>query len=281
MSGIVFLGTTMLEELTSFYIDQVGCRPWLEQADCTLFRHGNFIFGLCRRDTADTGGILTFFYESRDRVDRMYDRFASIAVTKPAENAKYRIYQFFARDPEGRMLEFQYFDHPVDSHFMGDELLLTRRSIRKFEDTPVPPEVLDRILEVCRYAPTSMNTQSYYFKLIRDRALLEQLAHVRKNGGQPIANAPMAVAVCSDPALSRRHIQDGCIAAYHFLLAAWCFGLGTCWIAAMDRDSVKDMLNIPQDHYVATITPLGFPRNRDMKPPERKDASWFIDRPRR
>ncbi len=69
----------------------------------------------------------------------------------------------------------------------------------------------------------------------------------------------MAVVVCSDPAMSKRHIQDGCIVAYHFTLAAWNFGLGTCWIGGMDTEEVKEKLGIPQDHYVATVTPLGYP----------------------
>ena len=85
----------------------------------------------------------------------------------------------------------------------------------------------------------------------------------------------MAVAICSDPDKSRRHIQDGVIAAYHFMLAAWFYGLGTCWIAAMDRDDVKDKLGIPKHHYVATITPLGYPEFIP-EPPPRKPAKEFV-----
>ena len=85
----------------------------------------------------------------------------------------------------------------------------------------------------------------------------------------------MAVAICSDPALSKRHIQDGCIGAYHFLLAAWAQGLGTCWIAAMDREDVKERLGIPQEHYVATVTPLGYPE-KVPSPPGRKTYDDYI-----
>jgi len=276
MSGIVFLGTRRLDALKDFYLRRVGCRLWLEQADCVLFAHGNLIFGFCQRGEADTGGIITFFYESKDAVDQMYDRFKDIALSPPAHNDKYRIYQCFARDPEGRMVEFQYFDHPVESHFMGDELLLTRRSIREFEPTEAPQETLDKVFEVCRFAPTSRNCQSYYFKVIRDRDIIQRLSQVREKSSSPIARAPLAVAICVDPTLTRRIFEDGHIAAYHFLLAAWCFGLGTCWIAAMDREDVKQMLGIPQDHYVATVTPLGYPRDRDKPAPPRKDVGWYL-----
>lgn len=276
MSGIVFFKTRILAELKSFYTDEIGCDLWLEQADCALFRHGNFIFGFCKRDEVDPGGLLTFFYRTREEVDLMYAKFEDIAINEPSENDKYQIYQFFARDPEGRMLEFQWFDHPVDCHLMGDELLLTRRSFRKFRKAAVPQPTLDKILEICRFAPTSRNTQSYYFRLIRDKEMLQQLSGIRDKSSRPIANAPMAVAICSDPEISKRHIQDGCIATYHFMLAAWSHGLGTCWIAAMDREEVKQILNIPDSHYVATVTPLGYPENPDKEAPERKDVSWYL-----
>lgn len=276
MSGIVFFKTQILDELKTFYTSQVGCEVWLEQADCILLRHGNMIFGFHHQDEADTGAMITFFYESKDAVDQMYKKFKDIADSKPAANAKYDIYHFFARDPEGRMIEFQWFDHPIERHFMADELLLTRRSHRKFESAHIPKEILDKLFELCRFAPTSVNSQSYYFCLVRDKRIIDMLAAVRGKSSSPIGNVPMAVAICADPDLSRRYVEDGCIAAYHFMLAAWCFGLGTCWIAAMDRDDVKEMLNIPREHYVATVTPLGYPSQPTKPAPDRKDVSWFL-----
>ncbi|MFC1493522.1 nitroreductase family protein, partial [candidate division KSB1 bacterium] len=155
-------------------------------------------------------------------------------------------------------------------------LLLTRRSIRGFKDTPVPQDVLDRIFEVSRYAPTSRNTQSYYFKLIEKKEILHWISQTRGDNSAPIGKAPLAVAICADPEVSIRHIQDGCIAAYHFILAAWSFGLGTCWIAAMDRDDVKEILKIPNNHYIATITPLGYPEGNIPEAPERKEKLFFV-----
>jgi hypothetical protein len=44
----------------------------------------------------------------------------------------------------------------------------------------------------------------------------------------------------------------------------------------MDRDEVKDILGIPKDHYVATVTPLGYPVDKGKVAPERKDVSWYL-----
>jgi nitroreductase len=278
MSGIVFYKTQKLAELRDFYVNQVECDLWLEQEDCIILRHGNLLFGLCERDEphAEKQGLLTFFYGRKDDVDRAYERFRTVAASPPSLSDKYRVYQFFAHDPEGRMLEFQYFDHPISGYLSGEQLLLTRRSVREFIETAIPDAVLNQVLETCRYAPTSRNTQSYYFKVIRDRELIASLAAVRDKSTAPIGRAATAVAIVADPVLSKRHVQDGCIAAYHFMLAAWFFGLGTCWIAAMDREEVKRLLDIPDDHYVATVTPVGYPAGGLIDPPARKDVSWFV-----
>ena len=276
MNGIIFFKTQILSTLKEFYLSVTGSHLWLEQADCVIFRHGNMLFGFCQRDKVDQGGMITFFYPNREEVDRMYGKFRESADSPPSVNDKYNIYHFFASDPEGRKLEFQWFDHPVDSYLAGDQLLIQRRSVRKFTDEAVPDDLLNKVLENSRFAPTARNTQCYYFKIIRDRHTIEKLSQTRGKSTLPIGNAGMAVAICADPVLSRRYIQDGCIAAYHFILAAWYYGLGTCWIAAMDADEVKELLKIPKEHYIATITPLGFPDAMYKEPPERKELSWFL-----
>ncbi|MBS3807731.1 MAG: hypothetical protein KGY60_09530 [Bacteroidales bacterium] len=114
--GIVFFRTTKLDRLASFYTDRVGCALWLDQGACKIFRHGNMLFGFCRADEADMQGVITFFYPSRKQVDSMYERFSSIAREEPKMNDRFNIYHFYAEDPEGRLIEFQYFDHPLNPY---------------------------------------------------------------------------------------------------------------------------------------------------------------------
>ncbi|MBD3299543.1 MAG: VOC family protein [candidate division Zixibacteria bacterium] len=113
MNGIVFFKTRDLARLRTFYLERIGATIWLDQGDCHIFRHGNFLFGFCDRDDVDTCGMLTFYYESQDQVDVVYTQLRDIATTEPVLNEKYNIYQFFAADPDGRTLEFQFFNHPL------------------------------------------------------------------------------------------------------------------------------------------------------------------------
>lgn len=114
MSGIVFFATEALEEVVDFYRTKIGASVWLEQPDCTILRYDNLLFGFCERESAETEGIVTFVSETRDGVDDAYETLGEFAVDEPRENDRYRIYQFFAEDPEGRMVEFQTFLHETE-----------------------------------------------------------------------------------------------------------------------------------------------------------------------
>ncbi len=157
----------------------------------------------------------------------------------------------------------------------AEELLRKRRSIRQFKNKPVPDELIMKVIELSRFAPSSYNSQSFYFVIVKNEEVRKKLGNVRPGGSTPILNAPIAVAICSDPAKTSRPFEDACIATYQFMLAARTFGLGTCWIAEMNNDYVKELLNIPKDHVVSTVTPLGF-IEKEPEIPKRKKAEDFV-----
>lgn len=116
-SGIVFFSTTKLEEVKDFYIERVGCELWLDQGSCAILRYGNLLVGFCQGQEADLDTLITFFYEQKEDVDALYDELKPSSISAPRDNTKYRIYHFYARDPEGRSIEFQSFLHPIDWDF--------------------------------------------------------------------------------------------------------------------------------------------------------------------
>jgi nitroreductase len=275
MSGLIFLPTSDLRAAVTFYTSQLGMDLWLDQGDCAVLQHGNLLLGFCERTGGPFEGIITLFYDTREEVDAAYRTLQDLAEGPPKEAEAYRIYHFFARDPEGRQLEFQTFLHDLPPYRSGVELLTTRRSIRAFKERDVPDEVLQRVFEFCRWAPNARNTQGVIYTVVRERETLEFLAGVRGSSSAPIAAAPVAVAISADPQITGRPDQDSCIAAYHLTLAAWAYSLGTCWIGGMDRDGVKEALGIPQEHVLATVTPLGYPDERPQAS-ERKDVEAMV-----
>jgi hypothetical protein len=117
-SGIVFFNTTQLDEIKDFYIHRLGCKMWIDQGNCAILRYGNLLVGFCSGGKkSEPDAVITFFYKSREEVDSQYQKFKAIAIAPPKENRKYRIYHFYARDPDGRSIEFQHFNHPIPWDF--------------------------------------------------------------------------------------------------------------------------------------------------------------------
>jgi len=274
MSGIVFIRTRDLTGIVDFYTQKVGMDVWLDQGGCVILQHGNMLLGFCQREETDTHGVITFVYPDRDSVDRMHGRMGHFAKERPKQNHVYRIYHFFGSDPDGRTLEFQAFEHRLPPYISLGEGLVSRRSVRSYLSDPVPPEVLNGVFELCRYSPTARNLQGYYYIVIQDRALLQKIADHRGPAGAPILAAPLAIAVCAAGDISRRVIQDACIAAYHLLLAAKAHGLGTCWVTDMDNSVVKGLLGVPEEDYIACLTPLGYGAEENTVPHRHEQASF-------
>lgn len=116
LGGLVFLKTSNREAAVKFYMNRIGMAIWLEQPNITILSHGNMVLGFHQTvddGTPDLHGMYTFVYPSIEQVDEMYRNLQDIADGCPRYNERYRIYQFFAKDPEGRNLEFQAFLHPL------------------------------------------------------------------------------------------------------------------------------------------------------------------------
>jgi hypothetical protein len=113
MAGIIFSKSKSLPKIKDFYLT-LGAKIWLDQTDCIIFKHDNFLFGFCSRGEISSGWLMTFFYESKEEVDQIYKVVEAYATEPPTLNEKYNIYHFFAKDPEGRDVEFQAFLHDLD-----------------------------------------------------------------------------------------------------------------------------------------------------------------------
>lgn len=114
MSGIVFFGTSDRERILTFYTERLEFEVWLEQPECTILKWDTLLVGFCEREEAETDGVITVVYGTREAVDDRYDDLEDVAEGRPSENEPYRIYNFFGTDPDGRSFEVQTFLHETD-----------------------------------------------------------------------------------------------------------------------------------------------------------------------
>lgn len=142
------------------------------------------------------------------------------------------------------------------------EVLKMRKSVRRYKPDKVPEDVLMRVLEAARIAPSWKNMQCWRYVVIDDPGLIAKAMG-------PVArvhNAPMYVAVCADPEQSGKkdgkdyYLVDTAISMEHLVLAATAEGLGTVWLgAAFDEATVRRELAVPDKMRVVAVTPLGYP----------------------
>jgi len=155
------------------------------------------------------------------------------------------------------------------------EAIQERRSIRRFIDKTIPEEILTRILNAGRLAPSAVNLQPWRFVVIREPVTKIELVECTRGGKHThLGMGDVIIVACGNEKecyqrqgnYMKTFAIDVTIALAHMMLAATAEGLGTCWIGAFDEEKVKNLLNIPDPWRVVAMTPLGYP---DESPPDR------------
>jgi len=154
------------------------------------------------------------------------------------------------------------------------DAIRTRRSVRSYATRPIPADVMARMRQALRLAPSACNFQPWHFILVTDETLRRQVAEAC-NGQRWMADAPVTVVACGLPQQAYKKMGgygnsadvDVAIAVDHLTLAAVAEGLGTCWIGAFDEEKVKELLGIPKNVKVVALTPLGYPSSADLNHP--------------
>lgn len=163
-----------------------------------------------------------------------------------------------------------------------NELLLNRRSIRRYTDEPVKADDVKLIIEAALTSPSSKSVRPWQFVVVEDRAMLEHLGKCKPNYATSIANAPLAVVVAADITKSDAWIEDASIAAVFMQLQAADLGLGSCWVEVRDRygedgepaeDYVREALGIPDEFGVLCIVSFGY-KAEERRPIDPSKLLW-------
>jgi nitroreductase len=150
---------------------------------------------------------------------------------------------------------------------MFNDLLKSRRSIRKFQDMEVEKEKIDTILKSALLAPSSRAIRPWEFIAVTDRALLKELSGCKEFGSQFLAGAPLGIVVIADRTACDVWVEDASIASIIIQLSAQSLDLSSCWIQVRERfhsgevkaeDYIKGVLGIPEKYGVECIVAIGY-----------------------
>ena len=150
------------------------------------------------------------------------------------------------------------------------KLCADRYSVRSFSDTPIPEEVLNRILEAGRLAPTAMNLQPQRIFVIRSEEALAKMRTVKKCYG-----AGTVLMICGDTEVAcNRPKVDHCMAEMdctivttQMMLEAQSQGVGSCWICAFDVPAMAKVFDLPANLTPYILLALGYPAEDSVPNP--------------
>jgi nitroreductase len=145
------------------------------------------------------------------------------------------------------------------------EAIHSRRSIREYSPEPVADAVVEELLRAAMQAPSAGNQRPWQFVVIRERALLDEIARVHPYA-QMLTAAPVAILVCGDSRLERYPefwVQDCSAATENLLLAAWARGLGCAWVGVHPLEDriaeFRRLLGLPLEVTPLCLVPIGRP----------------------
>lgn len=162
------------------------------------------------------------------------------------------------------------------------QLLIERRSIRRYTSEKIDPEQVKLILEAALLAPTSKSSRAWQLVVVEDPEMLERLSHCKPAGAGPIAKCPLAVVVAVDSTATDPWIEDASVAASYMQLQASDLGLGSCWIQVRGRftddgtpseEYVQELLGLPETCPVVCILSFGH-KDETRKPQDVEKLKW-------
>lgn len=134
-----------------------------------------------------------------------------------------------------------------------------RRSIRRYQENPIPDSVIDEILSCAILAPTAKNVQPWLIGCVTDKKLLASLADML-DYGKFVKDAEACFAVFCEKA-EKYYLEDGCTATMNIIYAAAGKGVSTCWVAGDKKtyaDKVRKLMNVPESYTLVSLVSAGY-----------------------
>jgi nitroreductase len=146
-------------------------------------------------------------------------------------------------------------------------LILTRRTIRRFKQERIDREILKKMIDAARLAPSAANLQPCEYIVVDEPELLEDVfstlrwaGYIAPKGNPLPGEKPVAyIIVLINENKAKGATQDAAAAIENMLLLAWSWGIGSCWLGSIDRERLAKILNLPSHCRIDSVLALGYP----------------------
>ena len=158
------------------------------------------------------------------------------------------------------------------------EAIRLKRAVRKFQDTPLPADVIQSILNAGRRSQSSKNNQAWQFIAIQDKETLKALSQCGEWAGH-IAGAALCVAILTpEPTEKFQTMFDAGQAAAFMQLAAWELGIGSCPASIYNFELARQILTFPPEWHLRIALSFGYPADEGkLSAPPQKGGRRLLD----
>lgn len=162
------------------------------------------------------------------------------------------------------------------------DLLVDRRSIRRYKPDALNPDDVKLILEAALLSPSSKSSRAWHLIVVEEPEMLERMSLCKQAGAAPIAKAPLAVVVAMDCSKDDAWIEDASVASTLMMLQAADLGIGSCWIEIRDRyqadgtpaqEVIQELLGIPETMPVVSVITFGY-KDEERRPQDTSKLLW-------
>ncbi|HBN85466.1 MAG TPA: nitroreductase [Clostridiales bacterium] len=166
------------------------------------------------------------------------------------------------------------------------DLIITKRTVRRFKQDPIPDEIVSRIMEAARQAPSGANIQPLKYMVIKTADMCKKVFEntgwagylkgegTPKEGEQPV----LYVVILVDTQIRNDGAKHDCgAAAQNMMLAAWEEGIGSCWIGSLKRDNLVNVLGIDERYVIDTVIAFGYSDEQVVSEDAKGDIKYYRD----
>lgn len=159
------------------------------------------------------------------------------------------------------------------------DIIKARRSVRKFKPDHIPDDLIEKILEAGRWAPSGRNNQAWRFAVVTDKAIIAKISGLT-HYAKIVRAAQALIPVFLDTARSyhrEKDIQSIGACLQNMLLEIHTLGLGAVWLGEIikSNDQIKQLLGLSEELELMAVIALGYPAETP-RATERKELKDLI-----
>jgi len=168
---------------------------------------------------------------------------------------------------------------------MIHEKIIKKRTIRLFKQDKIDYKILEKCIDVTRQSSSARNTQPLEYIIVDNKEVLSNLFPLINFGGfisddkkAKKGFEPTALIIIIVKAGSGEYYKyDIGIAAQNIALVAYENNIGCCMMGSIDREKIKEVLNVPDDYFVDLAIALGYPAEQPIIEETDTEPEYYRD----